>query len=209
MRRPFGQDLVVYEKLFGNLITNELAKQRGEKQTASALLQSRGEQKARLANKGHQYNVLMDKTSTVSKSSKPKKNVTDAFRWARPAAGMLRDTDLLHKARHVSSLEFKTPRDAAITLNLAGSIARLLDSMHRSFVFEISTTDGVRYVLQASKKIEADAWVDMINKASEMAMLRRKTLIPPSVPEVQELPPLPSQGEYPSWRFGGEFKLIP
>jgi hypothetical protein len=190
--RPTGFDLTLHETLFGRLISEEATKQDREKQTVVTLLRSRGEAKARVAYKEMELNAIMSK-STYQKPIKAKRHASDAFWWTRPLSSPTNQlTASLSQGlpRSPRSLEFKTPKESTLTLNLAGCNAKTMSSAVRSFVFEISTPEGLRHIVQAKDRQELDGWIDTINKASEMAMIRRKTFVAPTIVEVAE--PLPS-----------------
>lgn len=187
---PTGENLIVFNKIFGHLLAEESAKQDREAQTIVTLLRSRGEAKARMAYKELEYNNLMSKSAGVQKPSKSKRNVSDAFWWSRPVSAAHKEMHPHTLSRSLGSLEFKTPKEPTITLNLAGCNARKIGSANRSFVFEISTPEGIRHVVQATSKQDCDSWMDTINKASEMAVMRRKTFVAATITEIAE--PLPS-----------------
>ena len=190
--RPSGRNFVLYQTIFGSLIGQEFARQDREMQTIVQLLKHRGEAKTRMANKGYEYSALMSKSAN-QKTPKAKKHVSDAFWWSsRPMS--VTPKDLLSSnsqglIRSTGSLEFKTPKESTLTLNLAGCQAKAIPSANRSFVFEIVTPEGLRHILQAKSRADLDSWMDTANKASEMALLRRKTFVEPTINEVAE--PLP------------------
>lgn len=192
VERPSGSNFVLYQTIFGSLISQEIARQDREMQTIVQLLKHRGEAKTRMANKGYEYSAIMSKSAN-QKTPKAKKHVSDAFWWSsRPAS--VSSKDLLSSvspslARSAGSLEFKTPKESTLTLNLAGCEAKLIPSANRSFVFEIVSPEGLRHILQAKSRGELESWTDLVNKASEMALLRRKTFVEPTITEVAE--PLP------------------
>jgi len=192
LRKPTGLNLVLYETLFGSLISQEVNRQDRESQTVVQLLRNRGEAKTRMANREVEYSNIMSKSAT-QKTIKAKKHVSDAFWWSsRPSSigpRELLSTAALGLARSTGSLEFKTPKESTLTINLAGCRASPLDGANRSYVFEISTPEGLRYVLQAKSRLEMESWIDIVAKSSEMAMLRRKTFVEPTITEVAE--PLP------------------
>jgi hypothetical protein len=187
-----GANFVLYQTIFGSLIGQEIARQDREMQTIVQLLKHRGEAKTRMANREYEYSTIMSKSAN-QKTPKAKKHVSDAFWWSsRPAS--IAAKDLLSSASHglarsTGSLEFKTPKESTLTLNLAGCRPNAIPSANRSFVFEIVTPEGLRHILQAKSRADMESWTDTINKASEMALLRRKTFVEPTIIEVAE--PLP------------------
>jgi hypothetical protein len=200
LRKPTGINLVLYETLFGSLISQEINRQDRESQTVVQLLRNRGEAKTRMANREVEYSNIMSKSAT-QKTIKAKKHVSDAFWWSsRPSSSGPREllsTATLGLARSTGSLEFKTPKESTLTINLAGCRASPLNGANRSYVFEIVTPESLRYVLQAKSRLEMDSWIDVISKSSEMAMLRRKTFVEPTITEVAE--PLPMLRESRRW----------
>lgn len=118
------------------------------------------------------------KQSNLSKHQKGKRSMTSLLRTIRPSSIAWGSDRTLARTRTASELDFRPDGKPSLVLSLNDATTKLLKSIDRPYVFQLTTEDGATWHLQTMTAQELEKWMQQISSASR----KRSTYIQPTGP---------------------------
>lgn len=133
------------------------------------------------------------KTTVGGKHQRGKRSMASVslfFRAVRPISTAWGSERTPSRARTASELDFPVSGKPSLVLSLNEARATAFESEDRPYLFQLSTEDGGRWILQATSSTELDSWTRAIDTASR----KRSTYLPQTAKLLQPDPIMPYHG---------------
>ena len=168
---------------FGPLVAAQMDKQRRDKTVRDKL--------GKLDRWSNVHSLDGGKLSSSMSTTQPKKKTgRNLFRGFRPLSmghshsshGHSPSPELVHansfdSTRTLDDVDFVTPAKPAMVVSIVDSRVSTVDNCPRSFVFQLTSDEGAKYILQAPSAAAVESWTSTLQKASRTYSERRRTVL--------------------------------
>ena len=167
---------------FNSLVSAQLEKQRRDKIARERL----GKVDRRSTPSGtikEKEDVGSGRLSVGTTTQTKKKGTRSFLRGFRPLSmghshhHELSHTNSFDSTKSIDDLDFVPVGKASIVVSIVDSQVSELPNPPRSFVFQLASDEGARYIIQAPSAVAMDAWVTSLKQASRSYSEKRRTLL--------------------------------